>query len=641
MFIVLLVLIGTGLVLSQESCPSICRHVYNHPDWKLKDRGFFDEHIDGGSLGSGIVTAEYHMNDDGHSGSLKFIAGVSINKPLTITFKTSSITFNGELDGLLQDSKEIQFPPGNFFQISDDDPNHYLIICGDSDRKQKIEYNYDSESIWKDFQDNKARLRDTVKVRNSDGSAVFKYISICQDAVPRLCGEQTPTVIEAKLGESYTLICSAAGAPFLTSSWTKDGVFTSSSTVTVDTDKPDHKITSTIEITSFSVDEIGRWECTISNKNFGKSVTKIYEVRYSEEVILAQAPTEDFYTSGKGKTMTFDWKVTGWPLDKVSFNCHTIKKSQISTDTTGYLTTNPPSVDFRVTLQDEDQVLCTIKHEDQVLGTTNITRVGLGCVVGEKGVGKDCVVCPLGQTSDPGSATCYPTQSVCQEGFYGIGVNCTLCPVGESSPVGSVKVQECLKIAHKSGVSVGLVVGASVAGAIVAAGLVFLVPKLVKMYRATESGNEETGEGKGANDMKKNKAGSAQKNKAKKETKRKEDKLKKTKADNPDDMMAYKDEAQMFYYAGEASEAAAPPPLPPKSVQASKELKRRKSNQHRNRNRKPRQKKGDEKEQAYDTTVIRKVPTIDYIDNTIIPPVEHYYEDLDRLGESDSSEWSD
>ena len=641
MFIVLLVLIGTGLVLSQEKCPAICRHAFNDPHWESNNDSSFTEYVDGGSLGPGIVTAEFYMNDDDRLGFLHFSAENSRNRPISIIFETSSITFYGRLRGLDRGSEKRQFPPGNFFQISDEDQDHYLIIFGDSDQKQTIEYNYGSESIWNDFQDSNVRLRDTYRVRNDGGSAVFKYISICSNAVPMLCGEQTPTVIEAKLGESYTLICSAAGAPFLTSSWTKDGVFTSSSTVTLDTDEADHRITSTIEISNFSVDHIGKWECTVSNKNFGQSVTKIYKVRYSKEVILHLVPAEDFYTSSKGKNETFNWKVTGWPLDKVTFTCDTVKKSQISTDKIGYRTTNPPSVEFTLTLQNEDQVLCTIKHEDQVLGTTNITRVGLGCVVGEKGVGKDCVVCPLGQTSDPGSATCYPTQSMCQEGFYGTGINCTLCPVGESSPAGSVKVQECLKIAHKSGVSLGLVVGASVAGAIVAAGLVFLIPKLVKKYRATKSSSEEAGEEKGAGDMEKNKAGSAQKNKTKKGTKKKKDKPEKTKAGNHDDMVAYKDEVQMYYYAGDASKADAPPPLPPKSAQASKELKRRKSNQHRNRNRKPRQKKGDEEEQAYDTTVKRKVPTIDYIDNTIIPPVEHYYEDLDQLGESDSSEWSD
>ncbi|KAL5257811.1 hypothetical protein ACHWQZ_G012671 [Mnemiopsis leidyi] len=642
MFWVWLVVLGAGLVQSQERCSEICRYVYYDPYWERTSDSFFNTVV-GGTLGPGIVTAEYKMSDS-VSDRFYFFAGSNINAPLFIRFELSSIKLRGQLHGSVRGYVTLNLSPGDFFQISDKEPSHYLIIFGDSDSDQKhaIEYKYGSEDIWNDFQKSNVRLRDTTFLRNYNGVAIFKYISICPDSTPRLCEEKGTTVIQARLGRSYTLICSAAGAPFLTSSWTKDGVFTSSSKVTVDTDRANHKITSTIEISSFTVDHIGKWDCTISNKNFGNSVTKVYEVRYSQEVILDQTPEEDFYTSMEGEYVTLDWKVTGWPLEKVTFNCDTVNKSQINTNTAGYRTTNPPSVRFQLTLQNEDQVLCTVQHGEQVLGTTNITRVGLGCVVGERGVGKDCLVCPLGQTSEPGTSTCFPTTSSCEEGFYGIGHNCSLCPVGESSPVGSVKVQECLKIAHKSGVNVGFVVGASVAGAIAASGLVFLIPKLVKKYR--ESGDGKNGDGKRTNDIEKHKVASIDQKKSKE--KEKDDKAIKTKRGNPDDMIAYKDEVQMYYYGGGASETSAPPPLPPKSSLASKELTRRKSNQHLNRSRRRKTRRKMDGDQACDTAVKRKVS--DYIDNTIVPTQdeyyhsEHYYEDLDRKdGSPISSEWSD
>ena len=489
MFLVLLlVLVSSGL--SKETRPNICTFVYNNPDWANGYDSSFVADVDSGTLGPGIVTAEYVSRGSGIRYQHLYFHNDDGNNPLRLRFSYSTMIVQGQYSGTTYGYRHLGIPEtSDYFQITDQNPNNYVIIVGDSKSKISFDYNYDSEDTWKTFQRNNVRLRDVTYINsfslNHEDPIVFKYISICPYATPRLCDDELSTVEEAKLGEPYTLTCKATGAPYLAASWIKDGEIKQSSHSYV-SEGPDHRITSNIDIMSFTVDDIGKWTCSVSNKNFGGSVTKTHELRYSREVKLEVYPPENFYIPNVNGGTIFEWIVTGWPLDQVTLQCDDVDDTQITIDTNGHRDTNPPSVNLMLTLQKEDKVFCTVKDGTKVLGTASITRVGYGCVVGEKGVGKDCEVCSIGETSLGGTPDCFAAASDCQEGFYGTGGDCVSCPNGKSSPAGSVKIQECLKISSKT--NIPLVVGASIAAALFTAGLILLLPRLKKVYesRVTE-----------------------------------------------------------------------------------------------------------------------------------------------------------
>ena len=631
LLVLLLVSFSSEPGLSGETCPDICTFVYNDPNWSSKHliNSRFTQRVESGTLGPGIVTAEYFKNGDIHgfgNANLHFTTGGG--NPLVIRFRHSTLAVYGEHGGTkgtmsldILDKKDL-----DYFQISDKNSDHYVIIVGDkkTQSKNSFNYNYNSDKIWKEFQSNKVRLRDTVTIeyRPNLESPVFKYISICPDATPRLCDDEQPPTIEAEIGAPYTLTCTAIGAPFLDASWTKDGEFRPSSR---DSDDNNHRITSKIEIKSFTVDDIGRWMCTIHNRNFGDRVTKTHDLRYSSEVNLEQAPSQDFYVTKANESTTFEWIVVGWPLDEVTLNCENVEETKLSTDTSGHRETDPPSVKLQLVLQDEDQVLCSVQQGGKVLGTTNITRVGYGCQAGERGVEKRCEECPLGETSLKGSADCFAAQSDCKEGFYGTGSDCSPCPKGESSPANSVKVQECLKVSHASGVSIALVIGASVAAALITAGLFLLVPILVRMYKKKkmESDDLDTKNRVNKNDTEITITDNSRVHKAGQK--------------NTHDDMAYRDGIQEYYLAGEASEIR-PPPLPPREEQplsgATKKTPARTRKRQRKQRTTPNLKQELEGTWAGATQPESTAPSEIYIENTVVPDGDqfydhHYYEDLD------------
>ena len=612
--------------------------MYNDPDWAGKGGNDtnFTANVESGTLGPGIVTAEYVIPSSRHyTEFLEFHTSRPSNRPFQFSFVNSQIRVMGQYLGSFDGDKYFDIPkPTDYIQITDQNPDNLVIIVGDTSWKSKasLSYNYGSEETWKLFQDNDVRLRDVTKIVNprNSNSTVFKYISICPDATPRLCDDQLSTVKEAKLGEPYTLTCSATGAPFLAASWIKDGEIKPSSHSYV-SEGPDHTITSNIAIGNFTVDDIGKWTCSIFNKNFGDAVKKTHELRYSWEVNIKQSPSENFYITKVNGGTTFEWIVTGWPFDQVTLDCNDVDNRQLTTDKSEHQETDPPSVNLKLTFQKEDQVSCTVKDGTKVLKTANITRVGQGCAVGEKGVGKDCEVCSIGETSVKGTADCFAAESDCQEGFYGIGGDCLSCPEGKSSPSESVKIQECLKISNNSKTSIPLVIGVSVVAALFTAGLILLVPRLKREYKRrmsiTREGDKEENIDKTQEPRPEDRNAETTTDCATTSNQEKTDnKTRKTEETHISGNLAYEDGNQEYYFKGTACEKRAPP-LPPRIERPPREVTKKKTGK----NRKGKSPRKSQFQQDLASQVASKTPDGDYIDNTIVPKDFHYYEDLDNV----------
>ena len=120
--------------------------------------------------------------------------------------------------------------------------------------------------------------------------------------------------------------------------------------------------------------------------------------------------------------MTFTWEVVGWPLNQTTLDCGNLHSAVIEYDTDGntYFNSNPPKKRISLSLTTENLVFCTLRDGDRVLDSRTITRVGYGCQAGEKGVGKQCVDCPDGETSTAGSSECLAVTSSCVAGEYGV-----------------------------------------------------------------------------------------------------------------------------------------------------------------------------------------------------------------------------
>ncbi|KAL5247542.1 hypothetical protein ACHWQZ_G019429 [Mnemiopsis leidyi] len=404
---------------------------------------------------TGIITAEfqtsYEFKFDCSSNKLQF-QKTTLDVPLALTFwplkKIEVLGFKGGQQ-MGKETFEFDDKMGHLYvQILDISPDHYSIkmVNTDPDPPEVIstEYNYDLTSTWTDFQNSNIRLADTTKITNSGECIVFKYISVCSDATPRLCDtEQSYSTIQADLGQPYTLTCEGSGAPFLSVRWSKDGEEVSGSWESHVTDRATHRVESVVEIEEFAISDVGNWTCTIYNQNFGDGVTKTMEYVYRKEVEVSLSPAFDYYLAGPGQKTSFEWNVTGWPLESVFLKCVGSNISKIAENRSDYHDSNTPFSEFSVTLEDEDQVTCTLQDGDDILDILNITKVGYGCSAGERGVNKTCVACPLGESSTAGSVECSPVQGTCEVGMFGEGEDCKPCPWGTTSPAGAVKIQEC------------------------------------------------------------------------------------------------------------------------------------------------------------------------------------------------------
>ena len=292
----LLLIIPSALL--ETRCADTCSYLYNEIKWEMitenRDAGFTIT-MEPDTV-TGILTAEfktYYFWDNCSANKVYFVSSPGGNIPLTIVFYPEIlVTLHGTISGVKQAGERFEFPEqmGDYFQLSDRNSDFYMVAMGNTNSGTMglVEYNYRSEKTWAKFQN--TRLRDTVRITSEGNCAVFKYISVCPDATPRLCGEPS-SVVEAQLGGSYTLTCSASGAPFLAASWIHNGKLKTNSQETHMVNNATHRIVSRIEIKNFDTADKGRWTCTVFNKNLGNQVTKIYKLTTAT---LPSLPTTHF-----------------------------------------------------------------------------------------------------------------------------------------------------------------------------------------------------------------------------------------------------------------------------------------------------------------------------------------------------------
>ncbi|XP_063675222.1 uncharacterized protein LOC134811984 [Bolinopsis microptera] len=419
----------------------------SNADWEnhssIADTYFIVEGIASGSV-TGIITARFETFTPDYGKTFDFLRFHNDN---TEKEDNQSLFFkiipgkNGVVSGKKGSpigTKSLSFEIVKSIQISDLDANVYKIFMGHPGNAESLEYNYGTDTNWKTLKD--VRLKDTVKIRCGGRCTVYKYISVCSDSTPRLCGEQLVTE-NVTLGSPHTLTCTGSGAPYLDVMWTRDKATVPVWTSTYDNTTADHQISSKVEIDNITLDHLGEWICTIRNKNFGDSVNKTYVLQYTNPVTLLDSPNLEYYKNN-GTVTEFEWTVKGWPLKQVTLDCGN-ENISVTRNETGYTTSIPPRIGFNITLSNENVVNCVLKDGNKVLNTRNITRVGYNCTEGEGGVGKDCEVCEPGETSATGVGECFSGKSCCTEGNWGIEGTCYPCPDNQTSSYHAVKPQEC------------------------------------------------------------------------------------------------------------------------------------------------------------------------------------------------------
>ena len=310
-----------GSLVAVRSCERICELLYNNPYWQnhtsyIEDTSF-EIRVERGKV-TGIITANLELfwpnYGYGHD-YLRFYARASGEPNQALAFRigysssgdhTHFIILGethkevGNFDvKKMESTRESRKGPnkskaGSVIQISDLSPDYYEIYLGDpgepSETNKRVNYNFSERATWNWFQNNNVRLQDTVRIKNDGRCTVYKNISVCPDATPRLCDEEHTVTEAVDLSFSHTMSCTASGAPYLDVEWTKDGeptIIEPKNTFT--TFQADHRVVSTLTISGVTIHHLGTWTCAIRNKNFGNNVTKTYKLLY------VSSPDLDYY----------------------------------------------------------------------------------------------------------------------------------------------------------------------------------------------------------------------------------------------------------------------------------------------------------------------------------------------------------
>ena len=197
-------------------------------------------------------------------------------------------------------------------QISDHVHDSYSIYMN----SQYLSYNYGDK--WSDF-DNK-RLGTINNIFCDLKCMQFKYIMICNNTElkPKIC-EVSPSSEYQNLilGNNYSLRCGGKGVPFLEIDWKFNYSFgvekknarssaEISSVVTTD----DHTIKSQINITQFSLNDLGIYTCSVTNKNYKNSTSHTFTLDYKQGINVVASHTPKFYKVSD-LPITFTWNITG------------------------------------------------------------------------------------------------------------------------------------------------------------------------------------------------------------------------------------------------------------------------------------------------------------------------------------------
>ena len=196
-------------------------------------------------------------------------------------------------------------------QISDHIPNSYSIYLN----SKQLSYNYNNG--WKDFKDK--RLGTINNICSDLTCMQYKYIMICNNTElqPKICDVSQPSEYQdLNLGSDYSLRCGGTGVPYLEVNWkfkpsfgVEKNVEKNVSTVGVAT-TDDHTIKSQINITQFSLDDLGIYTCSVTNKNYKNSTSHTFTLDYKQGINVVASHTPKFYKVSD-LPITFTWNITG------------------------------------------------------------------------------------------------------------------------------------------------------------------------------------------------------------------------------------------------------------------------------------------------------------------------------------------
>ena len=349
--------------------------------------------------------------------------------------------------------------------------------------KKNVPLKYGSKDEWDSFSDK--RLNTADNIRSDLICTHYTSIMICENSQPKICRLDGP-VKPLILGDSYTLTCKGAGSPILEVTWTKPDKSAVSGTETLN--ENNDVITSTLTIQNYSTSDSGVYTCTVRNQNYGDKATNTFDMTYTQAVIVTP-PTVTYYKEGEGDTV-FVWYITGWPLEEVRMVCN-----QADVPAEEYAVTEiEKRFTSKTTTEDTFAMRnCIVYNGASMLDNLNITRVGFNCRTGYYGQGKDCLLCPFGQTSLAKSDdlnNCYDVSSQCIAGDYGIDRVCSPCPDRRTSEDYTVKEEDCFE---KPGNSAAIIGGAAGGGGGLV--VVLVVALLVVLYiRKRSSSKYESAE---------------------------------------------------------------------------------------------------------------------------------------------------
>ena len=344
---------------------------------------------------------------------------------------------------------------------------------------KNVPLNYGSKDEWKLY--SVKRLNTADNIRSDLYCTHYTSIMICDNSQPKICSLDGP-VKPLDLGDSYTLTCKGAGSPILEVTWEKPNESVVSETQTLNEDND--VITSTLTIQKYSTSDSGVYNCTVRNQNYGDKATNTFDMTYTQEVIVTP-PAVTYYKKGEGDTV-FVWYISGWPLEEVKLVCN-----QTDVPAEVYAVTETEKrFTFKRTIEDTFAMRnCIVYNNESMLDNLNITRVGFNCRTGYYGQGKDCLLCPFGQTSLAKSDdlnNCYDVSSQCIAGDYGIERVCSPCPDGRTSEDYTVKEGDCFE---KPGISAAIIGGVAGGGGGLVA--VLIVVLLVVLYIRKKSSSKE------------------------------------------------------------------------------------------------------------------------------------------------------
>ena len=146
---------------------------------------------------------------------------------------------------------------------------YYDVFAGKPGEASNFTFNYGSDENWKKFRDR--RLGSTRKLKHKDDYGVLSIsrITVCSGPRPDLLSESNFEMVNVRLGESYSLSCSAEGGFFLGSIWIDmNGTVIDGNEEVVYFEGASSLLHSTLKIDKLEEQDTGEYTCTIFNKNF-------------------------------------------------------------------------------------------------------------------------------------------------------------------------------------------------------------------------------------------------------------------------------------------------------------------------------------------------------------------------------------